>query len=286
MKKRFALDNIVSHISPIMTKYIKHIFMGISFFMSLSCIAVAQNPDNYTLESEIKIKSLQKTAQDTLQMYREIGATPQQIAIPYMSLSFLGHPSYPAIAPNTNICILIYKSPCDIQRKYIFMVRLQSDTNFRQIIQNLGWAVEDLQGWTFFTKSKSDFQLLDNKDQLIAYANQSIKTDIEFTTQPSILSLTRLTLDQDLTNALNNLNQAMLEIDLPEGQILINGSLNQKHHMPHLSSWLEKHGNCWGLNTKIINPTSNPKVRISLQRKDIGNFINQLRAKVLSTEPQ
>lgn len=248
---------------------------------------MAQNTGQYALEGQVKIKSIKKTAQDALQMYREIGATPQQIAAPYMFLSFLGHPNYPAISPNENVCIFLYGSPNDCKKKYVFMAKLQEGNNLKKLAEGLGWAVEEHKGWSFFTKNKSDFQLIEDKHSLINYANGNIKSDLELNTKPSILALTKLKPDQDLHNVLSNVNKAVLNIDLPEGQIVIDGCFDHKQEKPCLSSWLEKNGNRWGLSTKITGQTpKESKVRISLERNAIGNFVNQLRTKVLSMEGQ
>lgn len=253
----------------------------------LPWIAVAQNTDQYVLEGQVKIKSIGKTAQDALQMYREIGASSQQIAVPYMFLSFLGHPNYPAIYPNENVCIFLYGSPNDCKKKYVFMAKLQENNNLKKVAENLGWAVEEHKGWSFFTKNKSDFQLIEDKHSLINYANGNIKADLEFNTKPSILSLTKLKPDQDLHSVLSNVNKAVLNINLPEGQIIIDGCFDHKQEKPCLSAWLEKNANRWGLSTKITGQIrKESKVRIALERKDIGNFVNHLRTKVLSMEGQ
>ncbi len=268
-----------------MNQYIKHKFIGICLFLGLPYIAGAHSPYQYTLESQVKIKSIKKTAQDALQMYREIGATPQQIAVPYMFLSFLGHPNYPTISQDSNVCILVYKSPVDLHRKYVIMAKLHPDNNLKKIAEGLGWNVEEYKEWSFFTKNKDNLQLIEDKNSLTNYAEKSIQTDIEFITIPSILSLTKLNPDKDLHHVLSNVNQAIFNIDLPENQILVHGSINHKQDKPHLSSWLENHTNCWGLSAKTINQNSkDSNVRISLERKEIPNFINQLRAKVLSIE--
>lgn len=266
-----------------MKEYIKHKFIGACLFLILlPHIAKAHDSHEYTLESQVKIKSIKKTAQDALQLYREIGATPQQIAVPYMFLSFLGHPSYPAILQDNDVCILVYKSP-DLCRKYVFMAKLHSDNNLKKIAEGLGWRVEEYKGWSFFAKNEDSLQLTQNKNDLINYAEKSINTDIEFNTKPSILSLTKLNPDKDLRDILTNVNQSTFNMDIHEGQILINASFNHKQEKPQLSSWLEKHANCYGLTTKIISQTfKDSTVCISLERKEIASFIDQLRARVLS----
>lgn len=288
MKKRFALVDIMRHIPSIMRRYIKHKCIWICLFWGLlPGIIMAQETNQYSLEGQVKIKLINKTAQDALQLYREIGATPQQIATPYMFLAFLGHPNYPAASPNENICILIYGSPNEHKRKYVFMVKLQEANHIKRILEGLGWGMEEYQGWSFFTKNKSDFQVLKDKNGLVKFASEGIKSDVEFSVKPSIMSLTCLKPDKELNEALGNLDKAIWNIDLPEGQIVINGLFVYKQKGPSLATWLEKYGNRWGVNIKVIGQDhKESKIRISLERKDIGNFINQLRAKVLSMECQ
>lgn len=248
---------------------------------------VLPNHNHYNLEASLKIKCFSKTAQDTIQLYREIGATTQEIAAPYMFLSFLGHPNYPALSTDKSLCIFIYSSPPECERKYVFLAKLQTP-NLKKLIETLGWGVEDHQDWTFFTQYKDDFKLIKDKQSLVSFANEASKADIEFKMQPTIVSLTKLTGDKELKDVLNNLDSSVWQINLPEGQITLDGLLVHKlTSRQNLGSWFDKYGNRWGAKTKVVHPNSKEsKVSISLERKDVPCFFNQLKAKVLSMNAQ
>lgn len=247
---------------------------------------MAQIAEPYVLEAQLKIRSLSDSTQTALQLYREMGATPLQTATPYMVLSFLGHPFYPSLHPSQNVCILVYMSPTDTQRKYFFMAKLQEGNNLKPVIEGLGWAVEEYQEWSFFTKNKSDFQILKDKNSLVNYANAPIKNDIELIINPSIIALTNLKPAKDLQDALNNLEKSVWNIDINKNPLVIEGLFTYKQKGPEFASWLEKNGNRWGVNITIEGQNQKEsKVRISLERKDLGNFINQFRAQVEGSIP-
>lgn len=241
---------------------------------------------SYELEGKIKIKSFGKTAQEMLQMYREIGASPQELAGVYMMLSFLGHPHYPAIVQSNNVCLMIYGSVApEIDHKYVIMVKLQKGgiINLRQIVEGLGWVAEDCGDWTFFARSKGDFQMVGDKNALVQFASDEIGSDAEICIKPGMVSFIKLPLDKDFSAALGNLSSMVWNFCLQEGSIVLDGCLFYKKEGQEnlLSRWLERRGNCWGLKSRVIcENAKESKVQMSLERVHLLSFFNQWRASV------
>lgn len=259
-------------------RIIKHkIFFSFIFF---GCLAMmqAQEINEYTLESSIKIQSIRKTTQDLLQVYREIGATPQQVAVPFVFLSFLGYPSYPAIIPDTNVSIFVFSAPHSCKKKYIFLAKLVEGSNIQKILENLGSNSQIDSGWTFFAKDKEDFQLLNDKQSFIAFANDRAENEIEITTNPAILSCTKLTEDKNLSSALKNIDKAQISINILDNQIDMKSDFIYKKEGFDFADWLVKNVNQPGIVTKILDKNKNQvKANFLLERKSLTNLCNILR---------
>lgn len=266
-----------------MKRYIKHKFITFLFFGVLTLgHAMVQSGSGYSLEGYLKVRSLGKTAQDALQMYREIGATPQQVAIPYMILSCLGHPNYPGLLEGDNVCLFIFSSLRGMERKYIIMAKLQEESNLKRIVEGLGWGVETYKGWSFFARERDDFQVMGERDRMVECASANIKCDLEFKMKPSIVSLTVWNGDKDLGVVLGSLKDMVWCIDVPAEEIVIEGTfchVQPQEKGDYLKAWLEKHGNRWGMTAKFLSqgPVES-RVRINLARKEVGDFFNQLKA--------
>lgn len=262
--------------------FLMYLFLGIlSGFAQIQIQdAKVEEINQYALEAYAKIKSIKKMSQDVLQIYREMGATPKQIAIPYVFLSFLGYPNYFTVAPDQNVCIFMYFSSLEGKRKYIILAKLLEGANVARIIQNLGGSIEEYEGWTFFAKQKEDFKIIKDKKWMITYANGQSKNDIEFSIQPSIISLTKLGADRGLTEALKNLNETTGSININSTQILMDGVLNYKNQEPEFANWIKNSAQA-GLTTKIMPKGKNEaEMHIVLERNNLSHLIHELRAKV------
>lgn len=240
-----------------------------------------QNMDPYSLEAYVKIKSIKKASQDALQIYREIGAEPKQIAACYIFLSLLGYPNYFSIAQDQNVCVFIYRSSQTAKRKYVFLTQLLEGNNVTKIIENLGASREDYQGWTFFAKRKEDFNLIKDKAWMIQYAKQQTNNDIEFNIQPTLFSLINLGDDKKLTDTLKNINEIKGLININDTQIVINGILNYENPIPAINDWLIKNLSQGGITTKIFPKSKKEsEIYITLERNNLRNLIHELRAKI------
>lgn len=264
----------------------KHNLISIClFFFALQSFANERNTDQYTLESYAKIKSIKKTSQDALLMYRETGATSQQMAVPYVFLSLMGHPNYSGLSPDHNLCAFIYGTPIECKKKYIFMAKLLPTNNVRKIVESLGGAVEEYQGWTLFAKSRDDFKIIKDKKWFLTYANERAKADIEFGIKPDIIPLTKFKVDKKLDGILNNIDKSNWSMDVAEHQIVLEGVLNYKKKDSHLGNWLINNANEPGMTTKVLyNRSRESKVRIDIGRKSLRSLFDQFRVRISSVE--
>lgn len=250
------------------------------FFSCLGSLSYAQEVNEYSLEASVKIQSIHKSTQDLLQIYREIGANPQQVAVCFVFLSFLGYPNYPALVQDSNVCILIYSSPNTCKRKYVILCKLVEGSNIQKILENLGYNSETYFGWTFFTK-KDDFNLVKDKQELLAFANDRAKNEIDITVKPSILSCTKLVEDKNLRDALKNINKAQFSVNVSDNQIDINSDFFYNKEGFDFADWLVKNINKPGLSTKIIQKDKTEiKANFLLERKSLSSLCNQLKEHV------
>ena len=234
--------------------------------------------NEYSLEASIKIQSIRKTSQDLLQLYREIGATPQQVTFLFVFFSVLGYPNYPALAPDTNLCIFTYSSSNTCKRKYFIATKLVEGSNIQTILQNLGGNSETHSGRTFFTKHKEDFDLIKDKQSLLTFANDRPKSDIESIIKPSIISCTKLTEDRNFKDALRNIDKAQVSINVSDNQIETVSDFFYNKKGFDFADWLVKNLNKPGLVTKILQKDQNEmKANFFLERKTLSNLCNQLK---------
>lgn len=240
-----------------------------------------QNMDPYSLEAYVKIKSIKKASQDALQIYREIGAEPKQIAACYIFLALLGYPNYFSIAQGQNVCVFIYRSSQTSKRKYVILTQLIEGNNVTKIVESLGASREDFQGWTFFAKRKEDFSVIKDKSWMTDYAKQQTNNDIEFNIQPTLFSRINFGDDKKLIDTLKNINEINGSININETQIVINGILNYENLIPTINDWLIKNLPQGGVTTKIFPKSKKEsEIHITLERNNLRNLIHELRDKI------
>lgn len=272
--------------------YIKlKLFLISIFFLNLIPFVSAQdgrelqesNASTFSLEASAKKRSISKTTQDFIQLYRELGAQPKQIASAYMFLAFLGFPNYSSVAPESNLCIFVYGSPNRSSKKYILLAKLIPDSNIQKILENFGWTCEIHSGWAFLTKKKEDIGLIKDKQSVLNFANERSQNEIELTLNPSTLSRTLLIDDINLKEALKNSDKATLSINVFDNQIDINSEFSFSNNKEgfDFGDWLikqSKEQNIPGLATKILSKDKNAlKVNITLERKALNNFCDRLQ---------
>lgn len=279
LKNHFALKRNILHISIMIANFIKLKILFFFLFFNLWCHCVyGQEVSDYTLEASIKIKSIGKTTRDVFQIYRELGANPQEVAVPFVFFTFLGYPNYPAIVSESNVCIFVYGSHPDCKRKYIVATKIVQDSNIQKILERFGCNIEINSGWTFFTQKKEDFNLIKDKQAILAYANERGNNDIEITVKPSIIDCTRLIEDKNLKNALNSIDKAQLFLNVSDNQIDINSDFFYKKEGFDFSDWLVKISNKPGIITKILSKNKNEvKANSLIERKELNNLCNRLR---------